>query len=348
LDLRKQNTYALPFSRQRIYATMMPLAFNVTLINADSVFAKLADVKYAVYEIPQEEDTEGRRNLVDQKILERCVQIELQMPNSIWFNFANVRIVFKSSDEYLCQTMEWHNLRAEAAVTLHNLDPRSESVENRAVFSIEFDYIQTPLREKRILIDQFHSLKYPENGYILKDSLFNSDYLYEWNGDSVYTNFVMLHSKLSKQGYFLEILTENFSCFDAENYGTLMLVDPEDFFSSTEVEKLRNDIENLGLSVVVMADWYNEQLLRQNHFYNNNTFEEWKPFMAGSNIRGLNQLLEPYNIAFGENVFSGEFKLNGTILQVDSSTEIIRFPKDGYLVSAELMEESSYLISKGL
>lgn len=70
--------------------------------------------------------------------------------------------------------------------------------------------------------------------------------------------------------------------------------------------------------------------------------------MAGSNIRGLNSLLKPYNIAFGENVYSGEFSLNQTQMALDSSTEIIKFPKQGYLVSAELMEESSYLINKGL
>lgn len=86
-----------------------------------------------------------------------------------------------------------------------------------------------------------------------------------------------------------------------------MLIDPEDFFSIVEIEKVRNDIENLGLNLIVMADWYNEQLLKQNTFFNNNTFEMWTPFMAGSNIRGLNKLLEPYSIAFGENVFSGSF-----------------------------------------
>lgn len=50
---------------------MMPLAFNVTLINSDSVFANVTDIKYSVYEINEEEEdgekaNEGRmRNLVD-------------------------------------------------------------------------------------------------------------------------------------------------------------------------------------------------------------------------------------------------------------------------------------------
>ena len=32
--------------------------------------------------------------------------------------------------------------------------------------------------------------------------------------------------------------------------------------------------------------------------------------MAGANIPTLNALLRPYNIAFGEKVFSGDFILN--------------------------------------
>lgn len=63
--------------------------------------------------------------------------------------------------------------------------------------------------------------------------------------------------------------------------------------------------------------------------------------MAGSNIPSLNALLQPYNIAFGEKVFSGEFFLDKRQIMIDSGTEIIRFPKGGYLISARLNEESN-------
>lgn len=83
-----------------------------------------------------------------------------------------------------------------------NLDANSiwrESVKHKNIeretvsFKFIFDYIPTPPREKRLLLDQFHSLKYPENGYILRDSLLKSEYPYEWNGDHIFTNFVKLH-----------------------------------------------------------------------------------------------------------------------------------------------------------
>lgn len=63
----------------------------------------------------------------------------------------------------------------------------------QVILKLIFDVIPTPERERRVLLDQFHSLKYPENGYILRDSLLNADYPYEWNGDHIFTNYVHLH-----------------------------------------------------------------------------------------------------------------------------------------------------------
>jgi len=57
-----------------------------------------------------------------------------------------------------------------------------------------------------------------------------------------------------------------------------------------------------------MADWYSKSLLEKSMFYNNNTFEEWKAVMAGTNNPTLNALLEPYHVALGDQrVFSGDF-----------------------------------------
>jgi membrane-bound transcription factor site-1 protease len=82
-------------------------------------------------------------------------------------------------------------------------------------------------------------LKYPENGYILRDSLLNSDYPYEWNGDHIFTNYVKLHQKLVESGYYVEILTESFNCFNSNNYKVLLIIDPEDYFSEKEILKVR-------------------------------------------------------------------------------------------------------------
>ena len=79
-----------------------------------------------------------------------------------------------------------------------------------------------------------------------------------------------------------------------------MVIDPEDYFSKAEILKLRRDIEQLDLSVIILADWYNQKLFEESSFYNNNTFEEWHPVMAGANVRTINALLQPYHIGLGD------------------------------------------------
>ena len=71
-------------------------------------------------------------------------------------------------------------------------------------------------------------------------------------------------------------------------------------------------------------------------YFNVATFESWKPFMGGSNIPTLNALLEPYHIALGQSINSGTFRLDEKVVDIVSGSEIIRFPKDGYLISPQL------------
>jgi hypothetical protein len=62
--------------------------------------------------------------------------------------------------------------------------------------------------------------------------------------------------------------------------------------------------------------------------------------MAGANVGSLNALLQPYHIAFGDKrVLSGDFIIDKRQVVVDSGTEIVQFPQDGILISANLKEE---------
>ena len=127
--------------------------------------------------------------------------------------------------------------------------------------AVHFEVITTPHRAQRILWDQFHNLKFPESGYVPRDSLTNFDYPFDWHGDHPFTNFNLLFYSLRKQGYFLEILRGPFECFDSRNYGTLLLVDPEEKFSDSEISKLEHDIMVDGLNLVIFAEWYDRNLL---------------------------------------------------------------------------------------
>lgn len=203
---------------------------------------------------------------------------------------------------------------------------------------MKFEYIETPPRSKRLLFDQFHNLNYPTNGLIWRDTYdedFGND-PYEWLGDHLFTNMIGLYNRLTKDGYYIEILNEPLTCFDARNYGALLMIDIEDYLSDEEISSLRYGFEQQGLTLIIVADWYNEEVLKQKKYYNIVTFEDWYPFMGGSNLLTLNQLLQPYHIALGQGVYQGKITLESTKIDVLSSTEIIRFPKDGYLVSVDL------------
>lgn len=61
-----------------------------------------------------------------------------------------------------------------------------------------------------------------------------------------------------------------FTCFDASQYGTLLIVDAEEEYFPEEVTKLKRDVDN-GLSVIIFADWYNVSVMKKVKFYDENT-----------------------------------------------------------------------------
>jgi membrane-bound transcription factor site-1 protease len=125
---------------------------------------------------------------------------------------------------------------------------------------LTLEIIPTPPRNRRILWDQFHNLKFPESGYILRDSLSTFQHPYDWYGDSPYINFNLLFEVIRKEGYFLEILRGSFECYNTKNYGILLLVDPEEKFTPDEISKIQKDLVLEGMSLIIFADWYDPKL----------------------------------------------------------------------------------------
>ena len=72
----------------------------------------------------------------------------------------------------------------------------------------------------------------------------------DWNGDHIHTNFRDMYASLRSAGYFVEVLGSPLTCFDASQYGAVLVVDTEDEFFPEEVEKIKADINNKGLSLV--------------------------------------------------------------------------------------------------
>lgn len=73
---------------------------------------------------------------------------------------------------------------------------------------------------------------------------------------------------MRSSGYYVEVLGEPYTCFNAANYGSLLVIDPEEEFFTEEIIKLENDIAMFNLSVIVFADWYNVSVMTKVYFIN--------------------------------------------------------------------------------
>ena len=187
---------------------------------------------------------------------------------------------------------------------------------------IRVKIIPPPPRHRRILWDQFHNLRYPP-GYFPRDNLKMKNDPLDWNGDHIHTNFRELYQHLRSRGWYVEVLGTPITCADMSNYGTLLIVDPEEEFFPQELTKLKRDVDS-GLSIIVFADWYNTTVMKKVKFYDENTRLWWVPDTGGSNVPALNDMLAGWGIALGDTVVDGEISLGSHDAQYSSGTHLVR------------------------
>ena len=72
--------------------------------------------------------------------------------------------------------------------------------------------------------------------------------------------------------------------------GSLFIVDTEEEFHATEIEKLYNDVRYNGLSLIIFADWYNTSVIKAAKFFDENSRKIWTPVTGKKKIYG-DQLL---------------------------------------------------------
>ncbi|XP_050093002.1 membrane-bound transcription factor site-1 protease isoform X2 [Anopheles aquasalis] len=215
-------------------------------------------------------------------------------------------------------------------------EPRNGTVS----FAIKVRIIPQPPRRKRILWDQYHSLRYPP-GYLPRDNLkIKSDPL-DWRADHVHTNFKDMYTHLRNAGYYVEVLGAPYTCFNASHYGTLLIVDPEEEYFEEEIVKLHRDVLEHELSVIVFADWYNTTVMRKIKFYDENTRQWWMPDTGGANVPALNELLAGFGIALGDRVADGYFDMRDHRMYYASGANIVRFPAGAgtIVVERDLLDE---------
>lgn len=322
--------YMWPYCSQPLYYGGMPVVINVTILNGMGLTGTVKD------------------KIIWQPVLSENghrIEVSVKASSNIWpwFGYMAVYIgVSKEGERWEGTATGQISLTVESPPEPGEQEPRVYTV----ALPIKVKIIPTPPRNRRVLWDQYHNLRYPP-GYFPKDSLnVKSDPL-DWNNDHLHTNFRDAYHHLRSSGYFVEVLGAPYSCFDAKQYGALLLIDPEEEYFPEDVAKLRRDVEAEGLSIVVFADWYNVTVMKKIKFYDENTKQWWTPATGGANVPALNDLLAPWNMSLGDLVYDGDFKIGHHHMHYASGTSIIQFPSDGFLVTADQLKDQGYEVDSG-
>mmetsp|Transcript_28999 Transcript_28999/g.55594 ORF Transcript_28999/g.55594 Transcript_28999/m.55594 type:complete len:1292 (+) Transcript_28999:258-4133(+) len=314
--------YMWPYCRQPLYHSAMPTILNATILNGMGLTGWL--------EAPPE-FVPGRNG--------QHLEVTFDHPERLWpwAGYLAIYIRVGSSGKDFQGT-------AEGTVRLRVASPpgRGETSVRRSevLVPLKASVVPVPPRRMRLLWDNYHSVRYPP-GYIPRDSLDVRQDILDWHGDHPHTNFHDMFEHLRNRGYYVEMLGSPFTCFDAANYHALLLVDAEEEYHPEEKEKLRLDVETRSLSLLVFADWYNVDTMVKMRFFDDNTRSWWTPATGGANVPALNDLLQPFGIAFGDVILNGNFQLAKSRISYASGSNIARFPKDGVVFSFPLSEKTS-------
>jgi len=209
-------------------------------------------------------------------------------------------------------TVPAHSSRFEGRVeltielTVESDGPEPGTAPRRITVQVPFspNVIPTPDRSKRVLWDQFHNVRYPP-GYIPRDNIATAGDMLDMYGDHPHTNFRQWYARIRSLGYYVEVLGQPYTCFDASKYSILFIVDSEDVFSAAERKKLQTDVDHHGLSVIVIAEWYDINLMRSLAFNDDNTRRLWHALTGGAHVPALNELLPLGGLPSARRVFVG-------------------------------------------
>lgn len=314
--------YMWPYCVQPLYAGALPVVVNTTILNGMGVTGNIVGQPIWHPYLPQNGDR---------------IDISFSYSHVLWPWTGFLALFIRVKDS----SSKWSGI-AQGHVSLNISSPaQGDEIERRLTtikLPLKVRIVPTPDRSKRILWDQYHNLRYPP-GYFPRDNLKMRNNPLDWNGDHIHTNFRDMYNYLRKHDYFVEVLGSPFTCFNATQYGTLLIVDAEEEYFPEEITKLRHDVELLGLSVIIIADWYNVEVMKKVKFYDENTRQWWMPDTGGANVPALNELLAPWQMAFSDEVYEGDYQLGDKRVSFASGTSIAKFPSSGIVVKKTLNDQ---------
>jgi membrane-bound transcription factor site-1 protease len=349
--------YMWPYCMQPLYHSSAPVVANLTVLNGMGVTGRIVSIQWVQTAPPVV--LGGGLGQENHLLTVRTEHSRVLWP---WTGYVAVFLTVPAS------ASAWSGIvEGEILVTVESdASPSRECAAGRSVAKASFkvQIAPTPPRSRRVLWDQFHNLRYPPT-FIPRDDLDEQGDVLDWHADHAHTNFHEAFDALIHAGFFIEILTTDFTCFDANNYGVLLLIDSEEEYFAEEVAKLTTDVKQRGLSLVVFADWYDLDVVRDVSFFDENTRDWWDASTGGANVPALNDLLSPFGIALGGPVLSGTLRtrsllgsalrlslsLHGTSgpesVEVRSGNGLLKFPSGGRVARGRFLDQSSSFLGRG-
>lgn len=311
-DLSKKGCpYMWPHCAQPIYLEGLPVILNVTILNPGGAEGRVENVTWV----------EGKNA--------EYLKVMVTPPRRFWPWAAGMGIHLSA----VAREIPQEGVTADGVLRV-----RVASVHKRwysdIALPIRADIVPKPPRERRILWDVYHSIRYPP-GYVPRDNLAEEKDMLDWLGDHPHTNFHELYRSLLSAGFYVDILDFPLTCLGPEaasQYGGILLLDSEDYFTPNELLLLEWLVKERGMAMVVAAEWYNADVMHSLFFEDDNTRSWWSPVVAGGNIPALNEVLEGFGIAFGEAVLSGNIKTRQGAFLFGSGVPIVKFPAVGELL----------------
>uniref|UniRef100_A0A7S0J759 Subtilisin n=1 Tax=Calcidiscus leptoporus TaxID=127549 RepID=A0A7S0J759_9EUKA len=344
-----------PLCAQPLYASGQPVALNLTLFNSQAAASVVAEAPswIALTAMP---DGEGSAPHLDARDV-LLVEFTAVRPLVAYSGFVGVRVSVGSSASAFSGEVAGQILiclRSDDTPTAPSEGSEARGCAARAaegdpsavVVPLRVRVVATPPRQSRLLFDLYHSSAYPF-GFFPNDDLEQVKLeLMDWNGDHPHTAFISLFKELLAAGMYVELLTSNWTSFNASNYAALLLLDPEEHFLPREVAKLQRDVSQRGLGLVVAADWFDAQIMKTLDYRDDATRQMKVCGSGGANVVGLNRLLQPFGIAFGTGVYEGSYRLGGKEVAHLSGAALSSFPAGGLLHKAVLRRVSAASIAR--
>ena len=326
------NPHMWPYCNQRLFYNSMPLIFNFTILNSVSVKGKIVSVQF--YEESKLRKTRELSFFDTGEVDVTSVRSPYFVLNadilSLKLQYSNVIFPFSGFIAVAFSVREANkafvgSIKGKFKIFIEVYNGGERQIES-ATAKVELAVTPKPARASRVLIDVYHNIQYPSS-FVPRDNLKDKTYLLDWLGDHPYTNLKPLMQYLIKRNLVVEVLRAPWTCFDAAEYGTLIIVDPEESFTDYEIEKLETDIQDNQLSVLLIADWYDAQELLNVRFEDDNTRSTWYPIVGGSNIPSINKLLLKFGAEFGLQAFEGHVKVGSYNVEFGTGNTIARWPK---------------------